>query len=82
MTTTPPPPRELPVVLVTEGSDVGPMAWLRERARVIDVRADDPTFDGLLATADGLSVRTYTKVNSALLAKAPRLKVVGRGRRG
>jgi len=34
--------------------------------------------DELLASADGLIVRTYTQVDEALLAKAPKLKVVGR----
>jgi D-3-phosphoglycerate dehydrogenase len=66
-------------VLVTEGSDPRPLDWLREQANVVEIRADDPAFDAQLATADALSVRTYTQVNSALLAKAPRLKVVGRG---
>ena len=31
------------------------------------------------ASADGLVVRTYTRVNEALLAKAPKLRVVARG---
>jgi phosphoglycerate dehydrogenase-like enzyme len=66
-------------VLVTEGSDPRPLQWLREQARVVEIRVDDPAFDSQLATADALSVRTYTQVNAALLAKAPRLKVVGRG---
>jgi D-3-phosphoglycerate dehydrogenase len=68
-----------PTVLVTEGSDAKPLAWLREHADVVEINYDDPAFDQHLATADGLVVRTYTKVNAALLAKAPRLKVVGRG---
>jgi D-3-phosphoglycerate dehydrogenase len=34
---------------------------------------------GRLAGADALIVRTYTKVNTALLEGAPRLRVVGRG---
>ena len=66
-------------VLVTEGSDPRPLAWLRERVHVIEVTTDDPAFDRHLAAADGMLVRTYTKVNDALLAKAPRLRVVGRG---
>jgi D-3-phosphoglycerate dehydrogenase len=66
-------------VLVTEGSDPRPLQWLREQARVVETRASDPGFDAQLAVADGLVVRTYTQVNSDLLAKAPRLKVVGRG---
>jgi D-3-phosphoglycerate dehydrogenase len=68
-----------PVVLVTEGSDAKPLAWLREVAEVVEIGADDPAFGDQLARADGLSVRTYTKVNDALLARAPKLKVVGRG---
>src|SRR5687768_10886940 len=66
-------------VLVTEGSDPRPLAWLRERVNVFEATTDDPSFDRHLAIADGMLVRTYTKVNDALLAKAPRLKVVGRG---
>jgi phosphoglycerate dehydrogenase-like enzyme len=68
-----------PVVLVTEGSDRKPLDWLRERAEVVEIATSDAGFDGQLARADGMVVRTYTKVNDAMLAKAPRLKVVGRG---
>ncbi len=66
-------------VLVTEGSDAKPLAWLKEHANVIEIAPDDPNFEQHLANADALVVRTYTKVNPALLAKAPGLKVVGRG---
>jgi phosphoglycerate dehydrogenase-like enzyme len=68
-----------PLVIVTEGSDARPLDWLRQQANVVEMRADDPRFAGLLAEAQGLAVRTYTKVNDALLAGAPKLKVVGRG---
>ncbi len=71
-------PRQ-PIVLVTEGSDPTPLRWLRERTRVIEVSEDDPAFPQHLESAEGLVVRTYTKVNESLLARAPRLKVVGRG---
>src|SRR5580704_177284 len=66
-------------VLMTEGSDARPLQWLREQVNVIEIRVDDPKFDENLPHADGLCVRTYTQVNSALLAKAPKLKVVARG---
>jgi phosphoglycerate dehydrogenase-like enzyme len=66
-------------VLMTEGSDARPLQWLREQVNVVEIRADDPAFDAQLTNADGLCVRTYTQVNSALLAKAPKLKVVARG---
>jgi D-3-phosphoglycerate dehydrogenase len=68
-----------PIVLVTEGSDAVPLNWLRERAQVIEIGADDPQFPPHLARAEGLSVRTYTRVNESLLAGAPNLRVVGRG---
>src|SRR5256885_2485437 len=68
-----------PVVLVTEGSDRKPLDWLRERAEVVEIGTSDADFDQQLACADGMVVRTYTKMNDAMLAKAPRLKVVGRG---
>ena len=68
-----------PVVLVTEGSDAKPLDWLRERADVVEIGPDEPSFGARLAVAAGMVVRTYTKVNEALLARAPKLKVVGRG---
>jgi len=69
----------LPLVLVTEGSDPRPLAWLKEQCRVIEISATDAKFPALLADAQGLLVRTYTKVTAAFLEGAPKLKVVGRG---
>ena len=71
--------KRLPVVLVTEGSDARPLEWLKERARVIEVRYDDPTLASHLSEAEGLVVRTYTKVTAKFLEGAPKLKVVARG---
>jgi D-3-phosphoglycerate dehydrogenase len=70
---------ELPLVLVSEGSDATPLAWLKERARVIEATPDTPAYDAALPDVNGMVVRTYTKVNAALLARCPKLKVVGRG---
>lgn len=70
---------DLPTVIVTEGSDPTPLAWLRERARVIEAKPDSPEFDAALPEAVGMVVRTYTRVNADMLARCPRLKVVGRG---
>jgi len=70
---------ELPLVLVTEGSDATPLAWLKERVRLIEAAPDSPEFDAALPEVAGMVVRTYTKVNAALLARCPKLKVVGRG---
>lgn len=70
---------ELPLVLLTEDSDPKPLAWLRERARVVEAAPGTPEFDSTLPHAVGMVVRTYTKVNGALLDRCPKLKVVGRG---
>lgn len=70
---------ELPIVLVTEGSDAAPLAWLKERARVIEAAPDSPEYLAALPEVVGMVVRTYTKVNADLLARCPKLKVVGRG---
>ncbi len=70
---------ELPLVLVTEDSAATPLAWLKERARVVEAAPGSPEFDAVLPDAIGMVVRTYTRVNAALLARCPKLKVVGRG---
>ena len=69
----------LPLVLVTEKSDPRPVEWMKQHARVLEIRYDDPDLARHLPEAQGLVVRTYTKVNAALLNLAPKLKVVGRG---
>jgi phosphoglycerate dehydrogenase-like enzyme len=68
-----------PLVLVTEGSDARPLEWLRTRCRVVEAAPESDDFAAQIGAAEGLVVRTYTKVNEALLARAPRLRVVGRG---
>ena len=68
-----------PHIVVTEGLESTPFAWLRENALVTEASWKNPTaLHAALATAEGLIVRTYTQVNAALLAHAPLLKVVGR----
>jgi phosphoglycerate dehydrogenase-like enzyme len=66
------------VVVITEPVADAPRAWLGERFRVIDSSPDDPGLPLALAAADGLVIRTYTRVDDRLLDMAPRLKVVGR----
>jgi phosphoglycerate dehydrogenase-like enzyme len=70
---------DLPLVLVTEGSAATPLAWLKERARVVEAGPESAEFIAALPDVDGMMVRTYTKVDAALLARCSRLKVVGRG---
>lgn len=68
-----------PRVVVAEASDSAPLAWLKQHAEVVEITANDPAFADHMKTAQGLLVRTYTKVNAALLDQSPQLKVVGRG---
>lgn len=67
-----------PTVLITEALTAEPLAWLGERATVVLAGPGTPEFEAALAIADGLVVRTYTRVDGALLARMPRLRVVGR----
>ena len=65
-------------VVVTEELDEARAAWLAERAEVVRHRFNALGFGDVLAEADGLIVRTYTRVDAGLLAQAPKLRVVGR----
>ncbi|MBN1554042.1 MAG: phosphoglycerate dehydrogenase [Phycisphaerae bacterium] len=65
-----------PTVLVTETLAPKAMEYLREHAAVIE--ATPETVSRNIAQADGLAVRTYTRVTPELLDHAPQLKVVGR----
>jgi phosphoglycerate dehydrogenase-like enzyme len=67
------------VVIVTEGSDLKPLEWLKQHCTVVEAGVGEPAFEEHLSRARGLVVRTYTKVDQALLDRAPQLKVVGRG---
>ena len=67
-----------PLVIQTEDLDPLPAAWFAERCELVRCPADDPRFTALLASAEGLIVRTYTRVDEAMLEDAPRLRVVGR----
>jgi phosphoglycerate dehydrogenase-like enzyme len=68
-----------PVVVVTEESDPRPLEWLKERTELIEVSYEDPNLAKHLARAEGLLVRTYTKVTSTFLQQAPKLRAIGRG---
>lgn len=68
-----------PVVLMTEGStDPSAVDWLRDHSELLEAGTDDPRFPAYLSRAQGLLVRTYTRVNEKLLAGAPRLRAVAR----
>lgn len=68
-----------PLVILAEDLAPAAVAFLRERFEVVLCPATDAArFGELLRTAQGLVVRTYTRVDESLLTRAPALKVVGR----
>ncbi|MBM4108917.1 MAG: hypothetical protein FJ255_08945 [Phycisphaerae bacterium] len=68
-----------PIVVQTEDLDGECARWLAERADLERAPAGDgAALARLLKDAEGLVVRTYTRVDAALLARSPRLRVVGR----
>jgi phosphoglycerate dehydrogenase-like enzyme len=66
------------LVVQTEPLHPEAAAWLAERCRLVRHDPAEPGFEALLDRADGLVIRTYTRVDEALLSRAPRLRVVGR----
>ena len=67
-----------PVVVQTEHLSPPAAAWLAERADLVVAAPGSATFDSAAPDAEGLVVRTYTRVDDALLDRLPRLRVVGR----
>jgi len=68
-----------PCVVITEPLDPDAIAWLAARCEVVHAPLEDQDrVVGALARADALVVRTYTRVDAALLDRAPGLRVVGR----
>jgi phosphoglycerate dehydrogenase-like enzyme len=65
-------------VLLTEHLDEDAARWLGERVDLRRVGLDAVELAAELADAEGLVIRTYTRVDETLLARAPRLRVVGR----
>lgn len=67
-----------PIVIVTETLDESPASWLSERCRVEFAGPESRRLSELSADAEALVIRTYTRVDEALLDRLPRLRVVGR----
>jgi len=72
------PANRRPLVVVTEHLADEAAEWLSERFDVERCGVHDDRFGELAGDAEALVVRTYTKVDAALLAHLPKLKVVGR----
>ncbi|TVQ61904.1 MAG: hypothetical protein EA379_05685 [Phycisphaerales bacterium] len=74
----PPSPSQRPLVIQTERLDEAAAAWLEQRCELVVCDPADDSFGPLLARAHALVIRTYTRVDEALLERAPNLRVVGR----
>lgn len=70
--------RDPSIVIQTEELSEEAAVWLGERVDLRVCGVDEQRFSELLRDAAGLVVRTYTKVDAALLERAPKLRVVGR----
>lgn len=72
-------PADLALVIEAEPIAPEPRAWLCDRCELVRCPQDDAEkFESLLARARGLIVRSYTRVDAALLSGAPHLAVVAR----
>ncbi len=67
-----------PLIIVTEPLAAEPIAWLRERAEVVESAPGEPGFESSIEKADAMIVRTYTTVDGALLSRGGNLRVIGR----
>ena len=67
-----------PILLITESIACEPSSWLEKKCNVHSHSVNDAGFEELLSVAQGLVVRTYTRVDAAMLDRAPDLRVVGR----
>ncbi len=68
-----------PLVIQLDELAEEPARWLAERCRVVVAGCGSPDFLAAAPEAEGLLVRTRTRVNGELLDRLPRLRVVGRG---
>ena len=78
------PASELPLPLVVAADAIAAegLERLRSVARVVSAAGDPALLQRLLPRADALLVRSETRVTAALLAQAPRLRVVARAGAG
>jgi len=71
-------PSNKQLVIQSEDLNPEPAQWLAERCDLVACTPDLDKFGELMHGASGLVVRTYTRVDGALLDEASKLRVVGR----
>ncbi len=71
-------PAALPLAVITEHLSDEAADWLAQRCELLHANIDDARFAAAASDVEALVVRTYTRVDAALLARLPKLRVVGR----
>ena len=67
-----------PLAVITETLDPEPASWLAARTILEHATPESRRFEELAPEAAALLVKTYTRVDEALLGRLPGLRVVGR----
>ena len=67
-----------PLVIVTEPLASAPSQWLANECDVIQAAPGHADFIAAAPRAQGLAIRTATRVDAQLLAQLPQLKVIAR----
>jgi phosphoglycerate dehydrogenase-like enzyme len=67
-----------PLVIQTERLHPDWANWLAERCTLVRAVPGEVAFEDVIEQAQGIVIRTYTRVADELLARAPALRVVGR----
>lgn len=67
-----------PLVILAEPIDESARRWLADRVELHELSRTHPEFESRLAGAEGIVVRTATRVDQAMLDAAPKLRVVAR----
>lgn len=65
-------------MIIAESLSDEPTAWLAERCRICEAAPGSTAFASAAGEANALVVRTATRVDAAMLAQLPALRVVGR----
>ncbi len=67
-----------PLIIITEQIPDEPARWIAERAQVVCAAPGEPAFESAIGNAAALVLRTYTRVDTTLLDRAPNLRAIAR----
>ncbi|MCE9618818.1 MAG: phosphoglycerate dehydrogenase [Planctomycetes bacterium] len=67
-----------PTVIITESLASEPAHWLAQHCQVVEGSPESHEFKGNCARAQGLAIRTATRIDQHILSRLPELKVIAR----